>query len=108
MAGRVKSRRGRWSLMSAASGSRERPTIAYLAVSTAPFQGAPPGKREGKIILPKILGARSANVITMTGPTKILVASSLSRVSNWNNYKTSGGTTRVYSQTDRERQGRLG
>src|SRR3954451_23559864 len=31
-----------------------------------------------------------ANVITMTGATKILVASSSSGVSNWNNYKTSG------------------
>ena len=50
---------------------------------------------------------RFPDVITMTGPTKILVASSCAAVSNWNNYKTSGGTTRVYSQTDGERQSRL-
>ena len=46
--------------------------------------------------------------ITMTSATNFPVAKSRPRASNQTNQKQSGGTRRVYSQIDGERQGGLG
>src|ERR1700712_3226931 len=77
------------------------PRHARAAVLTPPGRVKEIDRRENRPLAP-------LHVITMTSATKILVASSLPAVSNWNNSKTSGGITRVYHQTDGERQGRRG
>src|SRR3984893_3705070 len=51
---------------------------------------------------------RDERDITMTTATKIPVAKSCPRASNRHNQKSSGGFTRVHSQTDGKRQGGFG
>jgi hypothetical protein len=76
---------GRWSLILAMSGLRDRPPVTHPAIAVPPLP-----RSMKKNNSPGESSARAANVITMTGSSKILVASSGCAVSNWNNYKTLG------------------